>query len=253
MSGTVRVTLPDGSVREVPRGTTARAVAESIGAGLARAALAARVDGAVWDLDRPVDHDVALAILTERDPEALEVLRHSAAHLMAAAILEEVPGAQLTIGPVTEDGFYYDIFLPDGATITESDFPRIEARMKKIAKAGAPFERCVASSSEPYKIRANLERTGLLELFDGRLFSAHQVQRGKPAPDLFLRAADELGVDPGACAVVEDTAVGVQAALAAGMRAFGYCGHFPRETMRAAGAVPFEAMAELPPMLARRC
>ena len=90
MSAHVRVTLPDGSVREVPAGTTPRAVAEAIGAGLARAALAARVDGAVWDLDRPLEGD-ALAILTERDPEALDVLRHSAAHVLATAVRELLP------------------------------------------------------------------------------------------------------------------------------------------------------------------
>ena len=112
-----------------------------------------------------------------------------------------------------------------------------------------PLEVCVASSSEPEKIRANLDHTGLLERFRGRLFSAHQVERGKPAPDLFLHAAAELGVEPRECAVVEDTVVGVEAALAAGMTAFGYCGHFPFTTMRAAGAVPFETMAELPALL----
>jgi HAD superfamily hydrolase (TIGR01509 family) len=113
-----------------------------------------------------------------------------------------------------------------------------------------PLERCVASSSEPGKIRANLEHTGLLHLFDGRLFSAHDVERGKPAPDLFLHAAAELRVEPQACAVVEDTIVGVEAARAAGMSAFGYCGHFPPATMRGAGAVPFETMADLPALLA---
>ncbi|HEY7482017.1 MAG TPA: TGS domain-containing protein, partial [Gemmatimonadales bacterium] len=108
MNDRVRVTLPDGSVREVPRGSTARAVAEGIGPGLARAALAARVDGGVWDLDRPIDRDVSLAILTERDPESLEVLRHSAAHVLATAVREIFPGAGIGFGPPIEDGFYYD-------------------------------------------------------------------------------------------------------------------------------------------------
>ena len=86
MSAPIKVTLPDGSVREVPAGTTPRAVAEAIGPGLARAAVAAKVDGTVRDLDRPLDGDTRLAILTERDPEALDVLRHSAAHVLATAV-----------------------------------------------------------------------------------------------------------------------------------------------------------------------
>ena len=91
MSATIRVTLPDGSVREVPSGTTSRQVAEGIGAGLARAALAARVNGSIWDLDRPLEADATLAILTERDPDALELLRHSSAHIMATAVRELFP------------------------------------------------------------------------------------------------------------------------------------------------------------------
>jgi threonyl-tRNA synthetase len=135
----VRVTLPDGSVREVPRGSTARAVAEGIGPGLARAALAARVDGGVWDLDRPLEHDVSLAILTERDPESLEVLRHSAAHVLATAVREIFPGAGIGFGPPIEDGFYYDFEVP--RPFTPDDLERIEARMGEVAKADYPFVR----------------------------------------------------------------------------------------------------------------
>ena len=86
MSSTIRITLPDASVREVPAGTTAGQIAESIGPGLARAALAARVNGSIWDLGRPLDADATVAILTERDPDALDVLRHSAAHILATAV-----------------------------------------------------------------------------------------------------------------------------------------------------------------------
>ena len=139
MSDAVRVTLPDGSVRDVPRGTTARAVAEGIGAGLARAAVAAKVNGAVWDLDRPIERDVALAILTERDPEALEVLRHSAAHVLATAVRDLFPGAGIGFGPPIEDGFYYDFQVP--RPFTPEDLERIEARMGEVAKADYPFVR----------------------------------------------------------------------------------------------------------------
>ena len=139
MSDRVRVTLPDGSVREVARGTTARAVAESIGAGLARAAVAAKVDGAVWDLDRPIERDVTLAILTDRDPEALEVLRHSAAHILATAVRELFPGAGIGFGPPIEDGFYYDFEVP--RPFTPEDLERIEARMGQVTQADYPFVR----------------------------------------------------------------------------------------------------------------
>jgi threonyl-tRNA synthetase len=139
VSDAVRVTLPDGSVREVPRGTTGRAVAEGIGAGLARAAVAAKVNGSVWDLDRPIERDVSLAILTERDPEALEVLRHSAAHVLATAVRELFPGAGIGFGPPIEDGFYYDFEVP--RPFTPEDLERIEARMGDVAKADYPFVR----------------------------------------------------------------------------------------------------------------
>jgi threonyl-tRNA synthetase len=140
MSGqSVKVTLPDGSVREVASGSTARAVAEGIGPGLARAAIAAKVDGAVWDLDRPIERDVSLAILTEKEPEALEVLRHSAAHVLATAVREIFPGAGIGFGPPIEDGFYYDFEVP--RPFTPEDIEKIEARMGEVAKSDYPFVR----------------------------------------------------------------------------------------------------------------
>jgi threonyl-tRNA synthetase len=139
VTGPVRVTLPDGSVREVAPGTTARGVAEGIGAGLARAAVAARVNGAIWDLDRPIERDVSLAILTDRDPEALEVLRHSAAHVLATAVRDLFPGAGIGFGPPIEDGFYYDFQVP--RPFTPEDLERIEARMGEVAEADYPFVR----------------------------------------------------------------------------------------------------------------
>jgi threonyl-tRNA synthetase len=145
VSDSVRVTLPDGSVREVAAGTTARGVAESIGAGLARAAVAARVDGAIRDLDRPIERDVSLAILTDRDPDALEVLRHSAAHVLATAVRDLFPGAGIGFGPPIEDGFYYDFEVP--RPFTPEDLERIEARMGEVAQADYPFVREVVDRS----------------------------------------------------------------------------------------------------------
>lgn len=143
----IRVTLPDGSARELSAGASARDLAESIGPGLAKAAVAAKVNGEVRDLARALPDGAQVSILTKRDPEALEVLRHSAAHLMADAILRVFPKAQLTIGPVVDDGFYYDIYLPEGKISTD-DFPRIEAEMVRIAEEAKPFQRCVSSYDE---------------------------------------------------------------------------------------------------------
>jgi threonyl-tRNA synthetase len=143
---TVRVTLPDGSQRETPAGTTARQIAEAIGPGLARAALAARVNGEIWDLDRPVDSDASIAILTDRDPEALELLRHSSAHILATAVRELFPSAGIGFGPPIEDGFYYD-FQVD-RPFTPEDLERLEAKMAEVAARDFPFVREVVDRAE---------------------------------------------------------------------------------------------------------
>jgi threonyl-tRNA synthetase len=140
------VTLPDGSVREFAAGTTPRQIAEGIGAGLARAALAARVDGSIRDLDRPLESDTSLALLTDRDPEALEVLRHSSAHILATAVRELFPGAGIGFGPPIEDGFYYD-FQVD-RPFTPEDLERIEQKMAEVAKRDYPFVREVVDRAE---------------------------------------------------------------------------------------------------------
>ncbi|MBA3316609.1 MAG: threonine--tRNA ligase [Gemmatimonadales bacterium] len=164
MTDQVRVTLPDGSVREVAAGSTARAVAEGIGAGLLRAAVAAKVDGAVWDLDRPIERDVSLAILTDRDAEALEVLRHSAAHVLATAVRELFPGAGIGFGPPIEDGFYYDFDVP--RPFLPEDLEQIEARMGEVARADYPFVREVVDRAAANRRFADdplkLERIGEL-------------------------------------------------------------------------------------------
>ncbi|HBP19848.1 MAG TPA: threonine--tRNA ligase [Planctomycetes bacterium] len=138
----ISVKLPDGSVRELEDGSNSADLAASIGPGLAKAAIAAKVNGEVRDLSRPLAEGDEVALITKKndDPEALDVLRHSAAHMMADAILRVFPQAQLTIGPAVEDGFYYDIYLPDHR-ITDEDFPKIEAEMQQIAKESLPFVR----------------------------------------------------------------------------------------------------------------
>jgi threonyl-tRNA synthetase len=145
MSDLVTVTLPDGSTREVPRGTTAGEIAAAIGPGLAKAALAARIDGELRDLGRPIEADARLALVTARDEaDALELARHDYAHVLAEAVQSLFPGTQITFGPATEDGFYYD-FAPKDRPFTEEDLPAIEEEMRRIIAADKPLRREVWS------------------------------------------------------------------------------------------------------------
>ena len=151
----VNVKLPDGSQREYPRGVTAAEIAASIGKRLAKDALAAKVDGEWVDLDRPIDHDAAVTIVTPASPDGREVLRHSTAHVMAQAVTDLFPGARYAIGPAIEDGFYYDFELPDGRHFTEDDLGRIEARMREIVAADEPFVREEVSRDEGLRLFAD--------------------------------------------------------------------------------------------------
>jgi threonyl-tRNA synthetase len=143
VSALIRLTLPDGSVREVATGTTGGDVARSIGPGLAKAALAARVDGEVVDLERPIDRDAAFAIVTAKDEaEALELARHDFAHILAEAVQTLHPGTQITFGPATDDGFYYDLAPPAGrGPFTDEELPAIEAEMRRIISTDKPLVR----------------------------------------------------------------------------------------------------------------
>src|SRR3989440_4575857 len=133
------ITLPDGSIKQIPDGSTALDLANAIGKRLAQAAVAAKVDGKVVDLSTRLTGDHKVSILTDRDPEALLVLRHSTAHVMAEAIQRLWPDVKLAYGPPLESGFYYDIALD--TPISSSDFPRIEAEMQKIVQEDRPFTR----------------------------------------------------------------------------------------------------------------
>ncbi|MGL4551573.1 MAG: threonine--tRNA ligase [Gemmataceae bacterium] len=160
----ITLKLPDGSTRAVPPGTRPRDVAEAIGKRLAQAAVAARIDGEVFDLDRelPADRpELPFQILTDKDPAALDVLRHSTAHIMARAVMRLFRGVKLAFGPVTETGFYYDVDCDP--PIREEDFPRIEAEMKKIVAAAEPFERFERSSAEASGLCADLDQSYKVE------------------------------------------------------------------------------------------
>jgi threonyl-tRNA synthetase len=141
MSAMFKVTLPDGSVREVAPGTTPGDIAAAIGPGLAKAALAARVDGELRDLNRPLEGDAQLALVTSRDErDALELARHDYAHVLAEAVQHLFPGTQITFGPSTDDGFYYD-FAPKDRPFTEEDLPSIEEEMRRIIARDEPLIR----------------------------------------------------------------------------------------------------------------
>jgi threonyl-tRNA synthetase len=142
----VTVTLPDGSSRTVPAGTLVRDVAAEISPGLAKAALAAVVDGALVDLSCPLENDAEVRIVTDRSPEALPLYRHSTAHLLAAAVTQLFPGAQCGIGPATDEGFFYD-FIVDRPFVPE-DLDAIEKKMKDLAAEDLPYERQMWSRDE---------------------------------------------------------------------------------------------------------
>jgi len=153
MTELVKISLPDGSVREMPAGSTPADVAAAIGPGLAKAALAARIDGELVDLSRPFTGDAALALVTARDEaEALDLARHDYAHVLAEAVQALFPGTQITFGPSTEDGFYYDFAPPkvDGRDrpFTDEDLPAIEAKMREIIAADKPLTREVVNRDD---------------------------------------------------------------------------------------------------------
>src|SRR5256714_2377158 len=165
MSEQISVTLPDGSRREYPRGTTLGAVAKEIGSGLAKAAVAAKAGGEWIDLSKPLEHDTNLQIVVAGSDEGREVLRHSTAHVMAEAVTRLFPGAKYAIGPAIADGFYYDFELPGGETFSDDDLSRIEDEMRKIVKADERFVREELSfdnalalfADQPYK-RETIEK-----------------------------------------------------------------------------------------------
>jgi threonyl-tRNA synthetase len=163
----VTITLPDGSSRAVPAGTPVREVASAISPRLAKAALAATVDGRVVDLSYPLDSDASVRIVTPESPEALHLLRHSTAHLMAAAVTNLFPGAQCGIGPATDEGFFYDFVVPK--PFVPEDLDAIEKKMRELAQQDLPFERqswprdeakqFFGSRGEPLKVQLIDEKT----------------------------------------------------------------------------------------------
>ena len=148
------ITLPDGSLRQFDSPVSVHDVASAIGPGLAKAALAGVVDGREVDTSHVIDGDASLAIVTERDAAGLEVIRHSTAHLLAMAVQELFPGTQVTIGPVIEDGFYYD--FASGHHFTPEDLQKIEQRMEQIVADDLPVQRVVMSRERAIELFRNM-------------------------------------------------------------------------------------------------
>ncbi len=155
MAGDISIRLPDGSEKELPSGTTAGQLAQSIGTGLAKAAVAAVVNGAEVDLSAALPDGAEAAIVTDQTPAGRDVIRHSTAHVMAQAVLRLWPGAHYAIGPAIEDGFYYDFELPGGAHFSDDDLARVEATMREIIAEDQPFVRSEHSIDEALGIFAD--------------------------------------------------------------------------------------------------
>ncbi|MBA3668267.1 MAG: threonine--tRNA ligase [Sphingomonas sp.] len=187
MSEMFKISLPDGSVREMPRGSTPADVAAAIGPGLAKAALAARVDGELRDLNRPFEGNSSLALVTARDEkDALELVRHDFAHVLAEAVQKLYPGTQITFGPSTDDGFYYDFApAPGRGMFTEEDLPFIEEEMRRVIGADEPLIREEWGRED---VRAFFERTGesfkaewVMELPAGEAITMYRSGQGDDA------------------------------------------------------------------------
>src|SRR5215467_14604163 len=161
----VTITLPDGKAMTFARGVTGSEIAAAIGPGLAKAALILEVDGKQWDLFRPIEHDARIRIITRKDPEALELIRHDAAHVLAMAVQDLFPGTQVTIGPAIDDGFYYDFARAEPFTL--EDLPKIEAKMHEIIKAGLPTAREVWPRDKAIKHFRDIGETYKAELIEG--------------------------------------------------------------------------------------
>jgi threonyl-tRNA synthetase len=216
----IAVSLPDGSSRTLPAGATALDLASTIGRGLAKAAVAAVVDGRETDLGVALADGARVAIVTAETPEGRHVLRHSTAHVLAQAVLQLFPGAKYSIGPAIEDGFYYDFDLPDGRTFSDDDLAAVEARMREIMKADQPF------------VRSELSAAEALALFADQPYKCEIIERASS------RQADETDAGEvgagGSVSVYRNTPEFVDLCLGPHVPSTSKLGHF--KLMKVAGA-----------------
>ncbi|HWI75812.1 MAG TPA: threonine--tRNA ligase [Sphingomicrobium sp.] len=187
MTKMFKISLPDGSVREVPEGSTPADIAAAIGPGLAKAALAAKVDGELRDLNRPLEGDSSLALVTSRDEkDALELVRHDFAHILAEAVQNLYPGTQITFGPATDDGFYYD-FAPtaEHGAFTEEELPLIEQEMRRIIREDKPLCREVWTRDQVRDFFGNqgeaFKAEWVMELPEGETITMYRTGEGEGA------------------------------------------------------------------------
>jgi threonyl-tRNA synthetase len=216
----ITISLPDGSPRVLPAGSTAGDLAASIGRGLAKAAVAAVIDGHESDLSVPLSDGAKVAIITANTDEGRHVLRHSTAHVLAQAVTQVFPGAKYTIGPAIEDGFYYDFDLPDHKTFSEDDLVAVEARMRDIMKADQPFA------------RSEMDMAEALQLFADQPYKCEIIERASAA------AADALDSGEvssgGAISIYRNTPEFVDLCLGPHVPSTSKLGHF--KLMKVAGA-----------------
>lgn len=199
----IRITLPDGSIREYAKGTTALQVAQSISEGLARNVLSAKVNGEVWDATRPINDDASLVLLTWNDPEGKATMWHSSAHLMAEALEALYPGTKFGIGPAVENGFYYDIDL-GGKAFSQEDFKKVEDKMLELARQNNPYIRSEVRKADAisyFKEKDDEYKLDLLEgLEDGQITFYRQgnftdLCRGPHIPSTgFIKAVKLMNV-----------------------------------------------------------
>jgi threonyl-tRNA synthetase len=219
----ILITLPDGSTRTYPQGTTAGDVARSIGSRLAKAAVAATVEGEEWDLERPLPERAEVSIITDSSEEGRHILRHSTAHVMAQAVTQLYPGAKFSIGPAIEDGFYYDFDLPDGRTFHEDDLAAIEARMREIIAEDQPFE------------RDEVDPQAALELFADQPYKVEIIERVQDDDGARADASDAGEVTAGSTiSVYRNTRDFVDLCRGPHVPSTGRLGHF--KLMKVAGA-----------------
>src|SRR6186713_1414657 len=162
----IKITLPDGSVREYAEGTTSMDIAKSISEGLARNVLAAKVNGEIWDATRPITTDASLQLLTWNDEGGKYAFWHSSAHLLAEALESLYPGVKFGIGPAIENGFYYDVDL-GGRTFGEEDLAALEAKMKELAKKESVYSRKDVSKTEALSYFTTKDDPYKIELING--------------------------------------------------------------------------------------
>jgi threonyl-tRNA synthetase len=199
----IKITLPDGSVREYPKGTTSMQVAQSISEGLARNVLAAKLSNEVVDASKPINQDSTLSLLTWNDAEGKNTLWHSSAHLLAEALEALYPNVKFWVGPPLENGFYYDVDL-NGETLTPADFEKIEAKMLELARLNSEYKRIDISKADAIKYftdKGDHYKLDLLErLEDGNISLYNQgnftdLCRGPHIPNTgFIKAVKVLNI-----------------------------------------------------------